>query len=141
MNADMLAAELVRDEDIRLKPYRDIRGKLTIGVGRNLDDEGITREEAMMLLRNDIAGRLGDLDRHIPWWRRLDEVRQLVLADMCFNLGIERLLGFRKMLAALQLGDFETAAEEMAASQWDHEVKDRAVRLVAMMRTGKTEAI
>ena len=140
MNTEALTAELIRDEGIRLKPYRDSRGKLSIGAGRNLDDEGITRDEAMFLLHNDILAHLEDLDRRLPWWRRLDEVRQRVLANMCFNLGIERLLGFKRMLAALERGDYETAAFEMADSDWDREVKARADRLEEMMRTGREPA-
>lgn len=136
MNVDLFAVELERDEDLRLKPYRDQFGNWTIGVGRNLTANGISRQEARYLLRNDMNETMSELDQHLPWWRRLDEVRQRVLANMCFNMGIERLFTFRKMLAALQLGNYDLAADEMADSAWAREVGERAVRLVAMMRTG-----
>lgn len=141
MNVGLLVDELERDEALRLKPYQDSMGYLTIGVGRNLSTKGISRKEAICLLRNDIADALDQLDKHLPWWRGIDEVRQRVLANMCFNLGIERLLGFQKMLAALQKRDYEGAAEEMASSAWDREVGNRAARLIEAIRSGvMTEA-
>lgn len=135
MNERLLAKELERDEGLRLKPYRDSEGHLTIGIGRNLEC-GITEGEALLMLQNDIKEVQHELDKEMPWWRGMDEVRQRVLANMCFNLGIEGLMRFHKALAAMEKGDYEHAAEEMADSKWDHEVGDRAVRLVAMMRTG-----
>lgn len=141
MNVELFASELERDEEVRLKPYVDSVGKVTIGIGRNLTDDGISLDEAKYLLKDDIERTLEDLSYALPWWIYLDEVRQHVLANMCFNLGISRLLGFKKMLAALKSHDFETAADEMAASNWDREVGERAVRLVAAMRTGHAEAV
>lgn len=139
MNVELLTAELERDEELRLKPYRDSLGNLSIGIGRNLDDEGISRHEALMMLANDIDKRVRLLDEHLPWWRSLDEVRSRVIVNMCFNLGIGGLLGFRRMLAALKAGDYDTAADEMADSKWARQVGDRAVRLVAMMRAGQAD--
>ena len=139
MNADLLTMELHRDEGLKLKLYKDSKGIWSIGVGRNLEAKGVRFDEAILMLKNDIDDVLTDLDTHLPWWRQLDEVRQRVLANMCFNLGIERLLCFHNMLAALQAGNFDEAANEMVASNWDHEVGDRAVRLVAAMRSGKME--
>lgn len=66
---ERLKQDLVRDEGKRLKPYKDTVGKLTIGVGRNLDDVGISESEAMALLDSDIAAVFAELDRHVPWWR------------------------------------------------------------------------
>lgn len=137
MNADLLAQELERDEKLMLKLYKDTVGKWSIGVGRNLSDRGIRLDEAMLMLSNDIASVVADLDLHLPWWRKLDEVRSRVLANMCFNLGIERLLKFFRFLYALQKGDYETAAKEMEASQWDKEVGERATRLAQEMRSGQ----
>lgn len=141
MNVEALSHELEHDEGLRLKLYQDIFGNWTIGVGRNLSGRGISRDEALYLLKNDIVGTLDELDRHLPWWRTLDEVRQRALANMCFNLGIERLLGFKKFLAALKAGNYGIAADEMAHSKWDGEVGARAYRLEAAMRSGQAEAI
>lgn len=128
---------LIAHEGLRLKPYQDTVGKLTIGVGRNLDDKGISMHEAMLMLDHDIEAVEDDLDRRLPWWRGLTEARQLVLADMCFNLGIDRLLGFKNTLAAIHAGDYEAAAAGMLASKWATQVGKRAHRLAKMMREGK----
>lgn len=140
MNVDLLAQELRRDEDLRLKPYKDSVGKWTIGVGRNLTDSGVRLDEAMLMLSNDIAAVVSDLDLHLPWWRRLDELRQRVLANMCFNLGINRLLGFHRMLTALKDGNYADAASEMLASKWKDEVGERATRLAQEMKSGQVYA-
>jgi lysozyme len=70
---------LIRHEGLRLKPYRDAKNKLTIGVGRNVDDAGITREEALMLLNNDIATVRREIERAFPWVSRLNPVRKNVI--------------------------------------------------------------
>jgi|SRR6267154_6721114 len=136
MNVPLLISELSRDEGIRLKPYTDSVGKITIGIGRNLTDKGISREEAYHLLNNDIDEVIGELDKRLPWWRRLDDVRQRVLANMAFNLGITKLLTFERTLASIMLGSFGDAATEMLQSQWAKEVGPRAQRLAQMMRIG-----
>lgn len=132
-----MIAELRRDEGVRLKPYRDTVGKLTIGVGRNLDDVGISEDEANAMLQNDISGACGDLDDALPWWETLDPVRQRVLVNMCFNMGIETLLGFHATLGAIQRGDWQAAHDGMLASHWADQVGARAQRLANMMLTGE----
>ena len=136
MDIEKFKKQLILHEDIRLKPYRDTRGKLTIGVGRNLDDRGITLDEAMYLLGHDIQDHTAPLDVHLPWWRSMNDVRQRVLADMCFNMGITGLLQFRNTLAAMENGSYARAAEGMRASRWYGQTKSRAIRLVKMMETG-----
>lgn len=136
MNLQLLKAQLMRHEGLRLKPYRDTVGKLTIGVGRNLDDVGISENEAMLLLDSDISGVIGDLDRECPWWRNMSENRQLVIADMAFNLGIVRLKGFRNALQAMQEGRWDAAAREMLDSRWAAQVGSRAITLSDMMEVG-----
>lgn len=133
-----LIAELERDEGLRLKPYQDSKGILTIGIGRNLRDRGVSREEAYHMLNNDLESVEADLDQHLPWWRSLNEVRQRVIANMCFNMGINTLLQFRHSLALIQSGDYEAAAVEMLASEWAREVGPRAQRLSNAMRDGVT---
>lgn len=137
MNNDKLLKQLDLHEGLELKPYKDTVGKLTIGVGRNLTDRGITKDEAYYLLRNDVAIAITDLDKNLSWWKNLDEIRQRVLADMCFNLGISKLLGFKNTLELIRKGDYETAASAMLNSLWAKQVKGRAIRLANMMRTGK----
>ncbi len=137
MDANSLRAQLIRDEGTaRLKPFRDPAGKLTIGVGRNLDDKGISREEADFLLTNDIDEATADIVAAFPWSSALNDARFAVLANMRFNIGLGGLLLFERMLAALRAGDYDTAAKEMLQSRWAQQVGDRAMRLAEQMRTG-----
>lgn len=130
-----LEEQLIMHEGLRLKPYRDTMGKLTIGVGRNLIDVGISHDEAMMLLHHDVQRLRAALPRRIAVWEQLSPLRQRVLLDMAFNLGLRALMQFTQMLAALQRQDFERAAQEMLCSQWAHQVGERARRLARWMRT------
>ena len=132
-----MTRQLRLHEGERLKPYRCTAGKLTIGVGRNLEDRGITAAESAMLLANDIAREETELVRALPWVAQLDEVRQRVLLDMSFNLGLAGLLGFKNTLAAIQAGDYQRGATMMLDSKWARQVGGRAERLSRMMATGK----
>ena len=123
-------------EGERLFPYKCTAGRLTIGVGRNLDDRGITAEESAYLLANDIDEYWERLETEIPWVTQLDPVRQRVLLDMAFNLGIGGLMGFKKTLAAVRGGEYERAAAMMLQSRWARQVGTRAKRLSRMMFTG-----
>jgi lysozyme len=136
MNRDELRSMLVLHEGLRLMPYKCTAGKLTIGVGRNLDDAGISQDEAMYLLERDIDRVEADLDRTWPWWREMTDARQQVLADMCFNLGLTRLMGFVNTIAAMKVGRYDAAADGMLASLWAQQVGQRAQRLAKMMREG-----
>jgi lysozyme len=131
-----LRKELVRDESVENKVYRCSAGKLTIGIGRNLEDVGLSDEEIQFLFENDVARAEGELDRALPWWRGMSEVRQRVLMNMIFNLGLPRLLGFRKALAHMEARRYSDAAREMLDSKWRRDVKDRAYRLADAMITG-----
>ena len=136
MNIDLLVAELTRDEGVRLKPYKDSVGKTTIGIGRNLDDVGISEDEAEFLLHSDIARTAAGLDSALIWWRDLDEVRQRVLLNMAFNLGVYALLQFHQTLGFIKSGLWGAAADGMLDSLWAKQVGPRATRLADMMRTG-----
>ncbi len=96
-------------------------GKLTIGVGRNLDDEGITKEEALYLLNNDIQRIKGEL-ASLPNFSQLSEPRQRVLTEMGFNIGLEGLMKFKEMWQAIQAQDWDGAANAMLDSLWAKEV-------------------
>ena len=131
-----IADLLIRHEGLRLKPYRDTVGKLTIGVGRNLDDVGITRDEARFLLENDIARADVELRRSFLWFPVRNRVRNAVLINMVFNLGISRFKRFKKLIAAIDSSDWDLAAKEMLDSKWAHQVGRRARELAKMMREG-----
>ena len=133
-----IKSQLVRQEGLRLKPYRCTAGKLTIGIGRNLDYCGISQKEAYALLDNDIRNCEQQLLDEIPViYNALDEARQSVLLNMCFNLGLKGLLGFNNTLAFIAAGDWERAANGMLASKWAKQVGLRAIELSEMIRKGK----
>ena len=139
MKYDITALEdqLIDHEGLELKPYRCTAEKLTIGVGRNIEDRGITEDEARYLLKNDIKIVEDELLERKPEVAGLDSVRQRVLVDMGFNLGIPTLLKFENMWAAIEEEDFERAAEEAMDSRWAKQVGRRAERLCQAMATGE----
>ena len=136
---DEIKAQLMKHEGLRLKPYQCTAGKWTIGVGRNIEDRGITEEEAMHLLDNDIDECQEELDRIIPWWIEKPAYVQLVLINMMFNLGATRLLGFKKFLKAVEENNFDLASTEMLDSRWAKQVGQRSIELSEFMKNGYTE--
>ena len=125
---------LVRDEGLELKPYRDSVGKLTIGVGRNLDDKGVSEAEARMLLARDVDDAWRDLDNNCPWWTAMPEPAQAALLNQCFNMGWPRLSTFKKMLAELERGDYHGAAAKAEDSKWFRQVGERGKRVAELYR-------
>lgn len=128
---DALSEQLRRHEGLRLKPYRDTTGHLTIGVGRNLSDVGISEAEAALLLRNDIGAAIAGLEARLPWVASLHPVRQRALVDLTFNVGLEGVLTFRRMLTALQAGRWDDARAELLASKWAAQVQPARVQTLA----------
>ena len=152
-----LLQELVKHEGLRLQVYQDTLGIDTIGIGRNLKDRGISKEEldeldiptidhvyeygiteadAMLLAENDVQIVEEELLRAHPCVEDLDAVRQLVLVDMAFNLGVPRLCKFKKMWAAIHENKFDVAAKEMLDSRWANQVKSRSTKLAHAMHHG-----
>ena len=138
MNKDKLIQRLIEKEGERLKPYKCSAGRTSIGVGRNLDDRGISIEESRYLLNNDIDWSLAECEQQ-SWWSAVkdDDVRSRVLVEMCFNLGMNRLNGFKRFLAAVSKNDYNKASIEMIDSKWANQVGKRADELAIMMMTGK----
>jgi lysozyme len=134
MNKEQLIQDLISDEGLRTEPYIDTVGKMTIGVGRNLDDNGISQAEAMFMLTNDIEMVETELDARLDWWRGLPDDAQRALCNMTFNIGWPRLSKFEKMLAALKDRDFEEAAAQALASKWATQVGQRAIRIAQLFR-------
>lgn len=139
-----LVLDLERDEGKRLKPYVDSVGKITIGIGRNLTDKGISPAEAYMFLNADIAEAVSLLTENFPIWRELSEARQRVLLNMTFNMGLaphnvpgkRGLWDFQKFLEAVRSANFDLAARDMLASLWAKQVGPRAIRLSDIMKRG-----
>lgn len=139
-------------EGIVLKPYKCPAGYLTIGIGRNLDanpiteeeksvvgdwEHGITRNAAFYLLRHDLLRCRRLCRQHISFWSHLDIERKFALLDMCFNLGIYGLLKFKKMLAAMEIGDYRGAAKECLNSKYAKDVGRRAIRIAHTIEKGE----
>lgn len=130
---------ILRNEGYRATPYEDTEGILTVGIGFNLE-EGFTKEECMLILRHRMEKYVEELVDRVPVFLTVSSVRKIVLLDMAYNLGVSRLLGFRKMLAALEEGDYQLAALEMLDSRYAKQVKGRALRNARMMETGEWES-
>ena len=128
--------QLKADEGLRTHPYRDSVGKLTVGYGRNLSDDGISVPEAEFMLFNDFDFALHSVYRYLPWATKLDDARLGVLVNMAFNMGIDSLLTFHNTLAHVEAGDYDLAATDMQNSLWAKQVGARADRLVQQMRSG-----
>ena len=136
MNKNRFIKQIRFHEGVHNKVYLDTLGIETIGVGRNLKDRGLSDDEVDYLLSNDIDIVEAELDKELPWWRDLDEVRARCLADLVFNMGMPRLHGFVKALDALKRRDYQTSADEFADSRWFKQVGQRGGRIVEMIRTG-----
>ena len=133
---EIVKAQLKIDESVKVKPYRDTVGKLTIGVGRNLDDVGLSPDEIGLLLENDIARAELACRRLIPAFGSLTEARQCAVVSMAFNLGEAGFSKFTNTLTSINHGQWRTAAAGMRASLWAKQVGARAERLAVMMEQG-----
>lgn len=136
MNTNKLEEMLIRHEALKLRPYHCTAGKLTIGVGRNLEEVGITEAEAIFLLKNDIARVTVSLSK-FKWFTQLNEIRRAVALNMAFNLGVAGFLKFKKMIAALEKEDYKSASDEMLRSAWALQVGKRADELAQMMKENR----
>lgn len=133
---DFLKQWITKHEGLILKPYRCTAGKLTIGVGRNIEDNGISRAEAELLLENDIRNAVKDLER-FEWYVDQPTHVKYALINLRFNIGMPRLLGFKKMIKALEDKDYTLAAKEALDSKWAKQVGRRATDVAMMMRNEK----
>lgn len=165
LNITKLQSQLILEEGMRLMAYDDktgypvpsggkCQGNLTVGVGHNLDanpltsselaavghdgrTQPITHDNALMILGNDIDAICDDLDYHLPWWSEADEIRERVLADLAFNMGIHKLMVFSTFLRLMQQQQYAQAADDLQATPWYGQVHTRGPRLVGMIRTGE----
>jgi lysozyme len=143
-NLRKLIAELRRDEGVRYDRYLDTKGIPTTGVGHNLNAKPLpvgwkyplNDTQVDSLLDDDLEDVFHDLDRNLPWWTDLNDVRQRVICNMAYNLGITKLLGFKNTLVFMRQGKYDAAADGMLNSAWASQVKGRALRLADMMRKG-----
>ena len=148
-NDETFLAQLKRHEGLRLEAYLCPAGKLTIGWGHNceaspvpgVEKEGdvISRGSAEVLLFQDVKSVARELDDKLGWWRKMEEPRQGVLLNMAFNMGVPKLLSFKRALGAMKIGDYARAGTEMLDSQWALQVKGRAAELARQMVLGAWE--
>tara|TARA_R110002020_G_scaffold13250_18_gene47826 strand:- start:2476 stop:2895 length:420 start_codon:yes stop_codon:yes gene_type:complete len=136
MDSKKLIEELKRDEGVKLFPYKCSANKLTIGVGRNIEERGITEDEANYLLKNDLTMCVEEVESIFTWYPYLTDSRKRVIVNMVFNLGLSRFLNFKKFIDAMEQKDYETAGKEMLDSKWAKQVGDRAKRLKQMIVEG-----
>lgn len=137
MNIEKLKDSIKKHEGLQLKVYTCPAGKLTIGYGRNVEDRGITQKEANILLENDIFDIKLELEDKLPLFKFLDDVRQNVLVEMAFNLGIKGLLEFKKTLEYISVKDYDNASKEMLNSKWANQVGKRAITLSNLLKKGE----
>lgn len=127
---------VISHEGLRLKPYRCSANKLSIGYGRNLEDCGITQKEAEYLLENDLRNSHNECIHSFWWYSEMPSIRQGIILEMCFNLGLTRLRTFKKMILACELKNYELASQEMLNSLWARQVGERAKTLANIMKKG-----
>jgi lysozyme len=138
-NVKNIEEQLRLDEGEKLYAYKDSLGFWTIGVGRLIDEKkggGLTEEESAYLLKNDIARKTNEVKNRLDWFSKLDEVRQAVLINMAFQMGVEGLLKFKNTLTLVKSGYYEDAAKNMLQSLWAQQTPERAKRLAEQMKTG-----
>tara|TARA_R100001129_G_C5133366_1_gene193817 strand:+ start:131 stop:550 length:420 start_codon:yes stop_codon:yes gene_type:complete len=130
---------LRRHEGVRDKVYLCSAGYETIGVGRNISEDGLglSEDEIDYLLNNDIKRVREELTEEYYWFAGLNDARQDAMIDLSFNLGQTRLRGFVKALEAMSREEFENAADEFMDSKWSEQVGDRAVEVTEIIRTGE----
>jgi len=128
---------LRRHEGVKDTLYKCTSDKWTIGVGRNLEDVGLSEEEIDFLLLNDIIRTKDLMDNYMPWHKDLDEVRQEALINFVFNVGIGTAMKFKNGMSSLEEGDYPSAAAHMLDSAWAKQVGDRAIEITQMIETGE----
>ncbi len=136
MDLSKLKSILIRHESLKLSPYRCSAGKLTIGVGRNLEDKGISFEEADFMLENDIQDSLKALREIFVDFETFSENRQIALVDMIFNLGRAGFEKFTKTIGLIRIGNWKRASLEALDSKWAEQVKTRGIEIAYMLKEG-----
>jgi lysozyme len=127
---------LLQDESFKQFPYTDTTGHLTIGIGRNLSTRGISENEAFTLLDDDIIYFGSKLSNLLPFYDSLDEIRQIALINMCFNLGVNGFLEFKNFIGYVEEKDWQKASVELLNSKAAHQCPDRYQRLSVIIKTG-----
>lgn len=136
MNKLLLRSELKRDEGERLRLYKCSSGKFTIGIGRNIEDNGISKDESDLMFANDVARVEKEARTVFMRWDMFSDARQRAFLNMLF-MGLTRFRTFENMIDAAICGEWDRAADEALDSLWARQVGDRAKRVANMLRSGK----
>lgn len=154
MISEEIQQRLLYNEGFRPTPYYCTKGRQTIGIGHNIDanpitkedekvigefwyKDGITKNAAFYLLRKDVNRVIEELNNNVPWWNNLNNDRQYVMIDLCFQLGINGLMQFKKTLQYISTGFYIQASEELLRSKYAQQTPNRAKRNADCLRTGK----
>lgn len=137
-----LVASIRKHEGLRLHPYTDTLGNITIGYGRNLTGKGISNAEAAELLNTDIQDAIYACEAK-SWWKSVsaNDARARALIEICFNIGLGSLLAFHEALSSLSSGNYEAAAQNFLDSKWAAQVGQRATVLAEMIRSGSDSSL
>ena len=135
----LLFKNLGHEEGFKPAMYKDSRGNWTAFYGHNMSVPQ-TQKAAYAVYLTDVEVAEEGLDSHVAWWRYLDPIRQLVMVDMAYNMGIAGLMTFSEFLTAMEIGDYATAAKDMMESKWSAQVGDRARFLQEIVLTGQVPA-
>ena len=134
MDLERLRKRLIVEEGCELLPYRCTADKLSIGVGRNLEERGISHDTAMQMLDEDIEICVGELKQNLSFFDQLPDEIQEMLCDLAFNMGVPRLMTFVKTLKLLKEGDYAAAADELLESRYASTLPARAGRNADILR-------
>jgi|TARA_R110002124_G_scaffold258609_1_gene424393 lysozyme len=137
MNNERLRETIIRHEGIRLDMYQDTLGIWTVGVGHNIQEKGISQAVMELMLEEDLAEAVSELKRSVSFFSKMPEQVQEALVNLAFNMGIPRLMQFKKTLAYLRDGNFEAAADELLDSRYAEQVGRRADEVADMIRTAE----
>tara|TARA_B110000879_G_C10757866_1_gene350419 strand:+ start:109 stop:519 length:411 start_codon:yes stop_codon:yes gene_type:complete len=135
MDMVRLRETITRHEGSRLQMYQDSLGIWTIGVGHNIQEKGISPQVMELMLDEDLLEAISELKRSVSFFSKMPQQVQEALVNLSFNLGIPRLMQFKKTLALLREGDFESAADELLDSRYAEQVGRRALEIADMIRT------
>jgi len=132
-----LRKEIEIDEGRRGIVYKCSNDKWTIGVGHNVEENPLPDEVIDLLFKMDIEQSVTECER-FDWYKTLSPLRQRVIVNMVFNMGLPTFLGFKRMIGAIEIGDYDDAGYHMMDSKWYNQVGERAERLCEMMETGQS---
>lgn len=140
---DRLEQEVITHEGKSKSVYKDSLGYDTIGIGRMCDkrkNAGLSDDEMLYLLRNDLSKAKLELTPY-SWFITLDDVRQGVLIEICFNIGLDGFLQFKRMIQALSDKDYGLSAKELINSLWSKQVgPNRSQNMANRLKTGIYES-